>query len=82
MVNCNPETVSTDYDQCERLYFEELSLETVLDIWEKEKNSTGIILSMGGQLPNNIAMGLHRQNVSTQQEGFCLDACGCILSTL
>nr|CAB3227410.1 CAD protein [Phallusia mammillata] len=63
MVNCNPETVSTDYDQCERLYFEELSLEAVLDICEKE-NPGGVILSMGGQLPNNIAMGLHRQQVN------------------
>ena len=63
MVNCNPETVSTDYDQCERLYFEELSFETVLDICEMEK-PLGVIVSMGGQLPNNIAMALHRQNVN------------------
>ena len=63
MVNCNPETVSTDYDQCERLYFEQLSFETVMDISELEKPH-GVILSMGGQLPNNIAMDLHRQKVS------------------
>merc|ERR1719322_770973 len=62
MINCNPETVSTDYDQCERLYFEELSFETVMDICEMEK-PLGVIVSMGGQLPNNIAMALHRQKV-------------------
>ncbi|MBN2458487.1 carbamoyl-phosphate synthase (glutamine-hydrolyzing) large subunit [Candidatus Woesearchaeota archaeon] len=58
MVNYNPETVSTDYDICDRLYFDELSLETVLDIYEKE-NPEGIIISMGGQIPNNIALKLH-----------------------
>lgn len=57
MVNCNPETVSTDYDICDRLYFEELSLERVLDIYEFERPS-GVILSMGGQTPNNLAMSL------------------------
>lgn len=55
MVNYNPETVSTDYDICDRLYFEELSFERVLDIYRRE-NPRGIILSMGGQIPNNIAM--------------------------
>ena len=60
MVNYNPETVSTDYDVCDRLYFEEISFETVMDIYKFE-NPEGIILSMGGQLPNNIAMDLHRQ---------------------
>ncbi|XP_056633448.1 CAD protein [Diorhabda sublineata] len=60
MVNYNPETVSTDYDMSDRLYFEEISFETVMDIYNIE-NPTGIILSMGGQLPNNIAMDLHRQ---------------------
>ena len=62
MVNCNPETVSTDYDVCDRLYFEELSFERVLDIYEKE-NPFGTILSMGGQIPNNLAVSLHNQNV-------------------
>ncbi len=62
MVNCNPETVSTDYDACSRLYFEELSLERVLDIYEKE-NPFSVVVSMGGQIPNNLAMKLHRQNV-------------------
>jgi len=57
MVNCNPETVSTDYDVCDRLYFEELSLERVLDIYEFERPS-GVVLSMGGQTPNNLAMPL------------------------
>ena len=57
MVNCNPETVSTDYDICDRLYFEELSLERVLDIYERERPD-GIILSMGGQIPNNLATKL------------------------
>ncbi|XP_072536144.1 multifunctional protein CAD isoform X5 [Salminus brasiliensis] len=60
MVNYNPETVSTDYDMCNRLYFDEISFEVVMDIYEME-NPEGIILSMGGQLPNNIAMSLHRQ---------------------
>ena len=55
MVNYNPETVSTDYDICDRLYFEELSFERVLDIYKREK-PRGIILSMGGQIPNNIAL--------------------------
>ncbi|KAK4523440.1 hypothetical protein GAYE_PCTG60G1336 [Galdieria yellowstonensis] len=62
MVNHNPETVSTDYDECDRLYFEELSLERVLDIYEMER-ANGVIVSMGGQIPNNIAMHLHRQHV-------------------
>ncbi len=63
MVNCNPETVSTDYDMCDRLYFEELTLERVLDIYEREQ-PTGVILSVGGQIPNNLAMPLYRQNVN------------------
>ncbi|MDR1469515.1 MAG: carbamoyl-phosphate synthase (glutamine-hydrolyzing) large subunit [Spirochaetaceae bacterium] len=62
MVNCNPETVSTDYDMCGRLYFEELSLERVLDIWEAERPD-GVILSMGGQIPNNMAMDLAAHGV-------------------
>lgn len=62
MVNFNPETVSTDYDECERLYFDEISFEVVMDIYEKE-NPEGVILSMGGQIANNIAMPLHRQQV-------------------
>ncbi|XP_055523332.1 CAD protein [Wyeomyia smithii] len=60
MVNYNPETVSTDYDMCDRLYFEEISFEVVMDIYDAEQPE-GIILSMGGQLPHNIAMDLHRQ---------------------
>lgn len=62
MVNYNPETVSTDYDICDKLYFEELSLERVLDIYEYEQ-PLGIILSMGGQIPNNLAMKLHNAGV-------------------
>ena len=58
MVNYNPETVSTDYDICDRLYFDELSFERVLDIYEKE-NPLGVVLAMGGQIPNNIAMKCH-----------------------
>ncbi|MDR2663508.1 MAG: carbamoyl-phosphate synthase large subunit, partial [Treponema sp.] len=58
MVNCNPETVSTDYDMCDRLYFEELSLERILDIYERERPE-GLILSMGGQIPNNLATKLY-----------------------
>lgn len=63
MVNYNPETVSTDYDEADRLYFENISLETILDIYDTER-SRGVILSMGGQTPNNIALPLHRQNVN------------------
>lgn len=59
MVNCNPETVSTDYDICDKLYFEQLTFERVLDIYEKE-NPEGIIVSMGGQTPNNLATKLHK----------------------
>ncbi|KZT38386.1 carbamoyl-phosphate synth [Sistotremastrum suecicum HHB10207 ss-3] len=62
MVNYNPETVSTDYDEADRLYFENISLETILDIYDAER-ARGVILSMGGQTPNNIALPLHRQNV-------------------
>ncbi|KAF9242852.1 hypothetical protein BU15DRAFT_86655 [Melanogaster broomeanus] len=62
MVNYNPETVSTDYDEADRLYFENISLETILDIYDTER-ARGVILSMGGQTPNNIALHLYRQNV-------------------
>jgi len=62
LINCNPETVSTDYDICDKLYFEELSFERVLDIFEKEK-PFGAIVSMGGQTPNNLALLLHRSGV-------------------
>merc|ERR1719454_1712925 len=62
VVNYNPETVSTDYDECDRLYFEELSFERILDIYEVER-ANGIIVSVGGQIPNNLAMPLHRQGV-------------------
>jgi carbamoyl-phosphate synthase large subunit len=59
MVNYNPETVSTDYDICDRLYFEELSFERVLDIYKRE-SPRGLALSMGGQIPNNIALKCHK----------------------
>ncbi|THX04404.1 carbamoyl-phosphate synth [Aureobasidium pullulans] len=62
MINYNPETVSTDYDEADRLYFENITLETVLDIYQLEQSS-GVILSMGGQTPNNISLPLHRLNV-------------------
>ncbi|MDR2585605.1 MAG: carbamoyl-phosphate synthase (glutamine-hydrolyzing) large subunit [Prevotellaceae bacterium] len=62
MINYNPETVSTDYDMCDRLYFDELSLERVIDIVELEKPQ-GVIVSVGGQIPNNLAMRLHRNKV-------------------
>lgn len=62
MINCNPETVSTDYDICDKLYFEQLTLERVLDICDKE-NPTGVIVSMGGQVPNNLAMKLHKAGI-------------------
>ncbi|OKP02488.1 Protein pyrABCN [Penicillium subrubescens] len=63
MVNYNPETVSTDYDEADRLYFENINLETVLDIYQLE-TSSGVVISMGGQTPNNIALPLHRLNVN------------------
>ena len=62
MVNYNPETVSTDYDEADRLYFENINLETILDIYHLE-SSSGVIISVGGQTPNNIALPLHRLNV-------------------
>jgi len=62
MINCNPETVSTDHDICDKLYFEEISLERVLDIIEYEK-PLGVIVSMGGQLPNNLAKKLDEYGV-------------------
>ena len=62
MINYNPETVSTDYDMCDRLYFDELSFERVLDVIDLE-SPRGVIVSVGGQIPNNLAMKLHRQSV-------------------
>ena len=62
MINYNPETVSTDYDMCDRLYFDELTFERVMDIIEME-NPHGVIVSTGGQIPNNLAMKLDAQNV-------------------
>ena len=62
MINYNPETVSTDYDMCDRLYFDELTFERVMDILELE-NPHGVIVSTGGQIPNNLAMRLDAQNV-------------------
>ncbi len=62
MINYNPETVSTDYDMCDRLYFDELSLERVLDVIDLEAPK-GVIVSVGGQIPNNLAMKLHRRGV-------------------
>ncbi|NXU88147.1 CPSM synthase, partial [Xiphorhynchus elegans] len=62
VVNCNPETVSTDFDECDRLYFEELSLERILDIYQYE-GCSGCIISVGGQIPNNLAVPLHQSGV-------------------
>jgi len=62
MINYNPETVSTDYDMCDRLYFDELSFERILDVLDLEMPK-GLIISMGGQIPNNLAMRLYRQDV-------------------
>ena len=62
LVNYNPETVSTDYDVCDRLYFDDLSLETVLDIYQRE-GCEGVILSVGGQIPNSLALRLHENGV-------------------
>ena len=63
MINYNPETVSTDYDMCDRLYFDELTFERVMDIIELE-NPHGVIVSTGGQIPNNLAMRLDGENVN------------------
>ena len=62
MINYNPETVSTDYDMCDRLYFDELTMERVLDVIDLEQPK-GVIVSVGGQIPNNLAMKLYRQGV-------------------
>lgn len=62
IINYNPETVSTDFDVCDRLYFEELSLERVLDIIELE-NPSGTVISMGGQIPNNLSLNLYKKKV-------------------
>ena len=75
MINYNPETVSTDYDESERLYFEELSLERVLDIYEKEK-ATGVIVSVGGQAPNNIAKKMHDYGINVMgTHPYKIDSC-------
>ena len=62
MINYNPETVSTDYDECDRLYFDELSLETIFEIYKKE-NPIGVIVSMGGQIPNSLSNKLHEKGI-------------------
>ena len=63
IINYNPETVSTDYDMSDRLYFEEISVETVTDIYNLEK-AAGVILSVGGQTPNNLSLSLHQNNLN------------------
>src|SRR5574344_334417 len=63
MINYNPETVSTDYDMCDRLYFDELSFERVLDVVDLEQKIKGVIVSTGGQIPNNLAMRLYHAQV-------------------
>lgn len=63
MVNYNPETVSTDYDESDRLYFEELSHERILDISDKEQQD-GTIVSVGGQIPNTLALDLHKSGLN------------------
>ncbi len=62
LINYNPETVSTDYDVCDRLYFDGLNLETVLDVYERER-CIGVVVSVGGQIPNNLALQLHEAGV-------------------
>src|SRR5438874_92950 len=62
LLNCNPETVSTDYDVCDRLYFDEISLEAVLDIYARER-CIGVIVAVGGQTPNNLALQLHQAGI-------------------
>jgi carbamoyl-phosphate synthase large subunit len=63
LLNCNPETVSTDYDSCDRLVFDEISLETVLELWDREKPEA-VIVSMGGQAPNGLALALAQAGVT------------------
>ena len=63
LLNYNPETVSTDYDVCDRLYFDEISLETVMELYERER-CLGVIISVGGQIPNNLALQLHQAGVA------------------
>lgn len=63
MINCNPETVSTDFDECDRLYFEELNLETIRAVSDKER-AQGVIVSMGGQTPNDLALRLHHAGIT------------------
>ncbi len=63
MVNCNPETVSTDFDECDRLYFEEITFETVLEIYNRER-PVGVVVGVGGQTANNLALRLHRAGVN------------------
>ncbi|CAK0863984.1 unnamed protein product [Prorocentrum cordatum] len=75
IINCNPETVSTDFDESDRLYFDELSHETVLDVAEMEK-CAGMVVSVGGQIPNNLAMRMHQVGIKilgTSVES--IDAC-------
>ena len=62
MVNYNPETVSTDYDVCNRLIFDEISLETIMDLYDSERPD-GVVVSMGGQIPNNLAIRLHEAGI-------------------
>ncbi|ETV71100.1 carbamoyl-phosphate synthase, large subunit [Aphanomyces astaci] len=62
MMNYNPETVSTDYDECDQLYFEELTKERILDVYERE-GVQGVVVSVGGQIPNNLALPLHKAGV-------------------
>ena len=69
MINCNPETVSTDYDICNKLYFEELTFERVLDICEKE-NPAGVIISMGGQVPNRLSLPLKNADVKKSENEY------------
>lgn len=67
LLNCNPETVSTDYDLCDRLIFDEVSLEVVLDLWAREQDGgpgfVGVLGAMGGQTPNRLALSLHQAGV-------------------
>ena len=67
MINYNPETVSTDYDMCDRLYFDELTFERVMDVLELE-NPHGVIVSTGGQIPNNLALRLDAQNIDNAED--------------
>lgn len=78
MINCNPETVSTDYDEADVLCFTEVSLECVLDVYQHFRPDLGVVISVGGQLPNNMAMDLAYANVPVLGEPYSVITKRCL----